>query len=139
MAIEHPYLLFLGDAADQLAAKTAQGVLQWRPDWCLGQLRLPGCQADLGLPDLSLEEAAAQGAKTLVVGVANRGGVISEGWTDVLEKAIETGFDLAAGLHSRLAFLFGLVENEREGFIQTSGKRLRISPDGDVLGHEDVV
>lgn len=102
MAIEHPYLLFLGDAPDQLAAKTAQGVKDWRPEWCLGQLRLPGCQADLGLPDLSLEEAAEQGAKTLVVGVANRGGFISEEWTDLLEKAIETGYDLAAGLHSRL-------------------------------------
>ena len=102
MAIEHPYLLFLGDAPDQLSAKTAQGVLQWRPDWCLGQYRLPGCQADLGLPDLSLEEAAARGVKTLVVGVANRGGVIADGWTEVLETAIETGFDLAAGLHNRL-------------------------------------
>ena len=103
MAIEHPYLLFLGDAPDQLAAKTAQGVKDWRPDWCLGQLRLAGCQADLGLPDLSLEEAAAQGAKTLVVGIANRGGVIPEAWSDLLVKAIETGFDLAAGLHNRLA------------------------------------
>ncbi|MDJ0934113.1 MAG: DUF1611 domain-containing protein [Kiloniellales bacterium] len=136
MAIEHPYLLFLGDAADQLAAKTAQGVLQWRPDWCLGQLRLPECQADLGLPDLSLEEAAAQGAKTLVVGVANRGGVISEGWTDVLEKAIETGFDLAAGLHSRLVDVPRLrgaaeahskslydVRHPTRGFDVGSGKR----------------
>ena len=30
--IKHPYLLFLGDAADQLAAKTAAGVAFWRPD-----------------------------------------------------------------------------------------------------------
>ena len=103
MAIEHPYLLFLGDAPDQLAAKTAQGVKDWRPDWCLGQMRLPGCKADLGLPELNLEEAAEQGAKTLVIGVANRGGVISEAWSDVLVKAIESGFDLAAGLHNRLA------------------------------------
>ena len=43
MSIEQPYLLFLGDAADQLAAKTAQGIAHWRPEWCLGQLRLPGC------------------------------------------------------------------------------------------------
>ena len=34
------YLLFLGDAGDQLAAKTAQGIAHWRPEWCLGQLRL---------------------------------------------------------------------------------------------------
>jgi len=103
MQIETPYLMFLGDAADQLAAKTARGVRDWRPDWCLGQLKMKGCNADLGLTDLSLEEAYAQGARTLVVGVANRGGVISEAWTTLLERAIEMGFDLAAGLHQRLA------------------------------------
>jgi uncharacterized NAD-dependent epimerase/dehydratase family protein len=103
MSIEHPYLLFLGDAADQLAAKTAQGIAHWRPDWCLGQLRLPGCNADLGLADLSLEQAVEAGARTLVIGVANRGGVISEAWVAVLEQALRLGMDLAAGLHNRLA------------------------------------
>lgn len=103
MPIEHPYLLFLGDAADQLAAKTAQGVKDWRPDWCLGQIRLKGCNADLGLEDLSLGAARERGAKSVIVGVANRGGVISETWVDVLEKALELGMDVAAGLHNRLA------------------------------------
>jgi D-glutamate N-acetyltransferase len=103
MTIQHPYLLFLGDAKDQLAAKTAQGVAHWRPEWCVGQRRLEGCQADLGLADMTLEEAWNAGAKTLVVGVANRGGVISDTWTDVLERALIQGFDLAAGLHQRLA------------------------------------
>jgi uncharacterized NAD-dependent epimerase/dehydratase family protein len=103
MSIEHPYLLFLGDAADQLTAKTAQGIAHWRPEWCLGQLRLPGCNADLGLADLSLEQAVEAGARTLVIGVANRGGVISEAWVAVLEQALRLGMDLAAGLHNRLA------------------------------------
>lgn len=103
MQIEHPYLLYLGDAADQLAAKTAQGVKDWRPEWCLGQLRMKGCNADLGLPDLGLEEAYEKGARTLVVGVANRGGVISEAWITLLERALGIGYDLAAGLHQRLA------------------------------------
>jgi uncharacterized NAD-dependent epimerase/dehydratase family protein len=103
MSIEHPYLLFLGDATDQLAAKTAQGIAHWRPEWCLGQLRLPGCNADLGLADLSLEQAVEAGTRTLVIGVANRGGVISEAWVAVLEQALRLGMDLAAGLHNRLA------------------------------------
>jgi uncharacterized NAD-dependent epimerase/dehydratase family protein len=103
MPIEHPYLLFLGDAPDQLAAKVAQGIKDWRSDWCLGQIRLNGCNADLGLEDLSLGAAVERGAKTVIVGVANRGGVISEGWIDVLEKALELGMDVAAGLHNRLA------------------------------------
>ena len=41
MAIERPYLLFLGDVPDPLAAKTAYGVVDWRRDWCVGQMRLP--------------------------------------------------------------------------------------------------
>ena len=98
-----PYLLFLGDAPDALAAKTAAGVAHWRPEWCLGQLRLPGCKADLGLPEMSVEDAAGAGAKTLVVGVANRGGVINENWIPVLGRALERGLDLASGLHVRLA------------------------------------
>ena len=103
MQIEHPYLLFLGDAADQLAAKTAQGINDWRPEWCVGQLRLDDCNADLGISDMTLEEGREAGAKTLVIGVANRGGVISDAWTEVLKKALEMDYDLAAGLHSRIA------------------------------------
>jgi len=102
LSIAHPYLMFLGDAADQLAAKTAAGVAMWRPDWCVGQLRLDGCGADLGLPDMTLEEAAAGGARTLIVGVANRGGVISDDWMAALHRALELGFDIASGLHARL-------------------------------------
>ena len=100
--IETPYLLFLGDAPDQLAAKVAQGIKDWRPENAVGQFRLPGCGADVGLTDMSLEEAQAAGAKTLVIGVANRGGVISAAWKEVLIKALEMGYDLASGLHNLL-------------------------------------
>lgn len=101
--LKRPYLLFLGNAADPLAGKTAAGVLQWRPDWCLGQTRLPGCRASLGLPEMTPEAAAAAGAGTMVVGVANAGGVIPESWTEMLARGLEAGLDLAAGLHDRLA------------------------------------
>jgi len=102
MAIAHPYLMFLGEAADQLAAKTAQGIVHWRPDWCLGQLRLPGCKADLKIPDMSLEQAKAAGVRTVIVGVANRGGKLAGSWTDTLLGALGLGMDLASGLHRRL-------------------------------------
>ncbi|MGH1331876.1 MAG: N-acetyltransferase DgcN [Paracoccaceae bacterium] len=100
--IKTPYLLFLGDAADPLAAKVAQGIRDWRPEFALGQLRLEGCKADMGLPDMTLEEAYAAGARTMVIGVANRGGVISPEWRAVLNAALEAGFDLASGLHNLL-------------------------------------
>lgn len=101
--IETPYLLFLGDAPDQLAAKVAQGIKDWRPENAVGQFRLPGCGADVGLTDMTLAEAKAAGAKTLVIGVANRGGVISQAWKDVLTQALIEGFDLASGLHNLLS------------------------------------
>ena len=74
--IRKPYLLFLGNSPDLLTAKTAVGVAHWRRDWCIGQMRLPGCAADTGLPDMDIAEAAARGAGTLVIGVATTGGVL---------------------------------------------------------------
>lgn len=100
--IQTPYLLFLGDAPDQLAVKVAQGIRDWRPENAIGQLRMDGCAADVGLADMTLEEGRAAGAKTLVIGVANRGGVISAAWKGVLTQALEMGYDLASGLHNLL-------------------------------------
>ncbi len=100
--IETPYLLFLGDAPDQLAAKVAQGIKDWRPENAVGQFRMDGCNADLGIADLTLEEAKAAGAKTLVIGVANRGGIISAAWKEILIAALDAGYDIASGLHNLL-------------------------------------
>ena len=100
--IKTPYLLFLGDAPDGLAAKVAQGIKDWRPEHAVGQLRLPGCGADMKVADMTLKEARAAGAQTLVIGVANRGGQISKAWMDVLKDALREGFDLASGLHNLL-------------------------------------
>jgi uncharacterized NAD-dependent epimerase/dehydratase family protein len=110
MELKKPYLLFLGDAADQLAAKVAQGIQTWHPEYCVGQYRLSACQADCGLTDLSIAEAAKAGAKTLVVGVANRGGIISPEWIGVFIEALEAGMDIASGLHNKLTDIPELVE-----------------------------
>ncbi len=101
--IRKPYLLFLGDSPDQLTAKTANGVAHWRRQWCRGQLRLEGCQADTGIPDMTIAEAAAQGVGTLIVGVAPMGGALPEAWAGTIVEALEAGLDVASGLHSRLA------------------------------------
>lgn len=118
MAIESPYLLFLGDAPDQLAAKVAVGISHWRPDSCVGQLRLPGCQADCHVTDMTIEQAVEAGARTMVVGVANRGGVISEQWKAVLKEALDAGLHLASGLHNKLADIPELVETARARGLQ---------------------
>ena len=110
MEIEHPYLLFLGDVPDQLGAKTAQGIVDWRPDWCLGQLRFEDCGADLGIADMTIADAVSAGAKTFVVGVVNPGGVLPEHWIDTIRQALEAGLDVATGLHMRLSSIPAIAE-----------------------------
>ena len=103
MVIATPYLVFLGEARDALAAKTGQGIVDWRGQRVVGQQRLAGCAADLGVPDLSASAAQRLGARTLVIGVANRGGVVPTSWQAPLVQALEAGLDIASGLHTRLA------------------------------------
>lgn len=112
--IKSPYLLFLGDAPDPLAAKVAQGIKDWRPDISLGQYRMENCNADLGLTDMSIAEAVEAGCKTLVIGVANRGGLISAEWKSVLIEALEAGLDIASGLHNLLRDEEDLVAKANE-------------------------
>jgi uncharacterized NAD-dependent epimerase/dehydratase family protein len=109
MQVAKPYLLFLGNAADALAAKTARGIADWRAEDCVGQLRLPGCRDDLGLPELTPREAAELGARTMVIGVVNPGGVLPEHWTHTLVEALAAGLDIASGMHVALASLPALA------------------------------
>lgn len=111
--VAKPYLLFLGEAGSaetDVGAKTAEGVCFWRPDDCVGQQRLPGSNLSLGLADMTAAEAARAGAKTLIVGVANRGGRVSPSWTPYLLDALEAGLDLACGLHQKLADIPEIAE-----------------------------
>jgi uncharacterized NAD-dependent epimerase/dehydratase family protein len=110
MLIQKPYLLFLGDVEDQAGAKMAYGIAFWTPQNVAGKLRLPNCKADVPAPELSIAEAAAKGAKTLVVGVVNAGGFIPESWQLTLRQAIEAGMDIASGMHTRLREIPGLEE-----------------------------
>ena len=100
--MQAPYLLFLGSADNAGDAKTAAGIAHWRPEICIGQNRIEGCTVDLGLRDMSIDEAASAGAKTLVIGVAPDGGQISPAWIPVIIEALDKGLDVAAGLHERL-------------------------------------
>jgi uncharacterized NAD-dependent epimerase/dehydratase family protein len=105
-----PYLIFLGDEPETLTAKTGVGIAHWRPDLCVGQLRLPGCGVDLGLPDMTPAEAAAAGAKSLIWGVASVGGVVPASWVSSLLDAVEAGLDIVAGTHAPLAQVPGLAD-----------------------------
>ena len=100
--ISSPYLRYLGAATDPLAVKTARGVAEWRPQLCVGQRRLPGCAVSLGLADMTVIEAAARGARTMIIGEAHAGGVLSVAAVPEIVAALEAGLDVASGLHQRL-------------------------------------
>jgi uncharacterized NAD-dependent epimerase/dehydratase family protein len=110
-----PYLIFLADVVEHVYAKTGLGVAQWCRERCIGQLRLPGCVVDAGLPDMDVRTAAARGARSLILGVAPVGGGIQSTWVATLEEAARAGLDIVAGMHRRLGSIRGLAEAAIEG------------------------
>ncbi|SFK05907.1 Uncharacterized conserved protein, NAD-dependent epimerase/dehydratase family [Sphingomonas sp. NFR04] len=108
--LEAPYLLFLGDAVEPGFAKTALGLRDWAGDKCLAEHALPAATVSTGLPRMSPAQAAAAGARSLVIGVANQGGVVPESWLPALLDAVAAGLDIVAGLHTRLAEIAPLRE-----------------------------
>lgn len=127
-----PFVVFFGDAKDATFAKTGLGLAQWRPADCIGQVVLPGCGVDAGIPRYSLAEAKAAGARSLVIGSAAVGGRVPDNWVPALCEAAALGLDVVAGLHVRLGSLPGLAAAAEGG-----GTRLvdvRVPPPGLPVG-----
>ncbi len=101
-AIEAPYLIFLGDVDQWVNAKTGQGLVDWCPDKCVAQYRLPGCTIDLGIPDMTIAEAKEAGVRSMVIGIAPVGGNIKEEWIGIFADALQAGIHVVNGLHTRL-------------------------------------
>ena len=103
LKVPQPYLLFLGDVTEPRYAKTAFGLRDWAPQLCIGELALPAATVTTGLPRLTPQDARKRGAQSVVIGIANRGGVITPEWVPLLVQCLEAGLDLVSGMHSRLA------------------------------------
>jgi len=114
ISLEPPYLIYLGDVPDLHHAKTGAGVAYWRPENCIGQMRLPDCPVDLGLPEMTVQEAKDAGVKTVIIGVAPKGGQIPEHWISQVAELAGAGFDIAAGLHTKLSDTADLVAAANE-------------------------
>ena len=124
-----PYLLFLGDCRESPAIKTALGLLHWRREHCAAQLRLPGCNQDLGLKELSCQDAYRAGIKTLIIGAVNAGGFLPEPWIDTLVDAAEAGLDVANGLHQRV----GDIDRVRRAAAETGARLIDVrEPEGEL-------
>ncbi len=114
-----PHLLFLGDITEPSYAKTAFGLRDWAPERCVGEFGCEGGTVTAGLPKLTPAEAAAQGARSMVIGVANPGGTIPDAWLGPMLQAIEAGLDIISGMHVRM----GEIERLRDAATR-SGRRL---------------
>ncbi len=101
--LPQPYLLFLGDTTEAGFAKTAFGLRDWAREKCVGEFACEGATVTTGLPRLSFQEARAKGARSVVIGVANSGGIIADIWLKSLVEALEAGLDIVSGMHSRLS------------------------------------
>lgn len=101
--LKAPYLILIGEEDDPTYAKTGFGIVQWRPGLVAGQLRFPGCMVDLGVPDMTLEEAVETGVGSLLIGVAPVGGAVPDAWWEVMKQAASAGLDVICGLHIKLA------------------------------------
>jgi len=101
--LKTPYLVLIGAEDDPTYAKTGLGIAQWRRQLVAGQMRFPGCSVDLGVPDMTVEEAFAAGVGSLVIGVAPVGGFIPDSWWSAIEQAARAGLDVVCGLHVKLA------------------------------------
>lgn len=137
MSIKHiqlhaPYLLFIGDVGDDGHAKTGHGIAFWRPELCAGQMCLPGCDIDLGLPELSADAAVAAGVRTAILGIASTGGLLLDGWVPALAELARKGIDIAAGTHRKLASVPELVAAAKEGNARLID--VRIPPEGIPVG-----
>ncbi len=114
LVLPRPYLLFLGDATDAAYAKTAFGLRDWAPENCVGEFACAGDRISLGLPFLTPAEARGLGARAMVIGVANTGGVILEAWVPLLLEALAAGLDLVSGMHDRLESVPALKETAKK-------------------------
>lgn len=107
--LPRPYLLFLGDVAERGYAKTALGLRDWAREDCVGEYVLPG-GLSIELPAFTPRDARVAGARSLVIGVANPGGIIPASWLPALLDALEAGLDLVGGMHAKLAEIPVLAE-----------------------------
>lgn len=107
--IRAPFLLYLGHSTDSVGIKTSRGLATFRPDDCIGEFRHDDCPLTLGLPRLTMAEAAARGARTLVLGIAHAGGAMAPALIEDAHAALEAGLDVASGLHHRLRDVPSLV------------------------------
>jgi uncharacterized NAD-dependent epimerase/dehydratase family protein len=94
----------------------------------VGELALPGGRVTTGLPRLTALQGFQEGARALVIGVANSGGIIPQSWIPALVESLEAGLDIVSGMHAKLGDIPSL-----RAAADRLGRRLvdvRVPPEG---------
>ena len=102
MNIPTPYHVFLGDPRDFKQAKVAHGVVEWRPELCVGQYSLPSCEVDLNLPVMTPKQAVKAGAKTFLIGISPFTTSLPDSYREIIREAMSVGLNIASPLHEAL-------------------------------------
>ncbi len=110
LVLPQPYLLFVGDTIEAGFAKTAFGLRDWASDKCVGECASDPLAVTTGLPRMTPAQAAAAGARSMIIAVANKGGFISPSWRPTLIDALEAGLDIISGMHAQLREIPELAE-----------------------------
>jgi uncharacterized NAD-dependent epimerase/dehydratase family protein len=109
---ERPLVLLAEGCLTPQDAKTAVGILRYRPERVAAVLdsthagrRASECVGVGGdIPVVAdLEAAAARGGRALLIGIAPAGGVLPERWRALVRDALAHGWDVISGLHRFLA------------------------------------
>lgn len=94
MYLPAPYVLFIAHAPH---AKMAFGVLDWHPESCVVQMRYPASALDIGLPDMSFDEALVAGTRSVLIGSVPARGIPPDRGLADLEIALRAGLDIVTG------------------------------------------
>jgi len=109
---QRPLVLLAEGCLTPLDAKTAVGVLRYRPECVaavLDSTRAGRTAAECvgvggAIPVVAdLEAAASRGAGALLIGIAPAGGALPDRWRAAVREALARGWDVVSGLHRFLA------------------------------------
>ncbi len=113
--IRKPYVIFMGNIADSASAKTGFGLRDWCRGDVLGQVRTAPGAVDLGLAEMTVDQAVRAGAGSIVIGIAPDGGSLAQSWVGTLAEAAGAGLDVVSGLHTRLESYPAIVAAAQRG------------------------
>jgi uncharacterized NAD-dependent epimerase/dehydratase family protein len=123
-------ILAEGGSGDPHFAKTARGVIRYRPEHVVAILDSTRAgETEEGFAVVgSIAEAAPYEPTTALVGVATQGGRFPPAWRALLEESIRAGLDIENGLHEFLSNDSELAELARGHGVELHD--LRKAPEG---------